>query len=148
MYIIVYVYIYKFICRYTCICAWVCVGSPQHYTKSWNLKLFLSCDHWEAFDHLFKNHTLSSPLEDAIRVYLCAVQNRFCPEVLDLKCIRHIHWSMNYQYMMTFWLVQHVLWGNNACDLSRTKPACARQWIPCHFVDFFVEDAYESVIKQ
>ena len=25
----------------------------------------------QAFDHLFKNHTLSSPLEDAIRVYLC-----------------------------------------------------------------------------
>ena len=25
----------------------------------------------QAFEHLFKNHTLSSPLEDAIRVYLC-----------------------------------------------------------------------------
>ena len=78
----IYIYIYADIG--TC-CAWVCVGSPQHYTRVFFLESVPELR--EAFDHLFKNHTLSSPLEDAIRVYLCALQTGFCPEVLDLECI-------------------------------------------------------------
>lgn len=39
--------------------------------RVFSLHYFQKMSHdYEAFDHLFKNHTLSSPLEDAIRVYL------------------------------------------------------------------------------
>ncbi|CAL1154207.1 unnamed protein product [Cladocopium goreaui] len=39
--------------------------------RVFSLHYFQKMSHdYEAFEHLFKNHTLSSPLEDAIRVYL------------------------------------------------------------------------------